>query len=139
MWYVCKYNYVRVCLCNYVGIITSMYCLQTISIVYEIPSWENFGGGKIGKFGKLWAIFQNFPCQYSQIHQKFYLTCICTDCSLFTKLFHTVCQNFIPAIIFPCTVYIIYTYSFLINCNKFQVVHDVTVLLLSIDRSECQQ
>ena len=41
-----------------------------------------FGTGKIGKFGKLWGIHQNFP---SQIHQNVFS--ICTDCSLFAKFF----------------------------------------------------
>ena len=31
---------------------------------------ENFGGEKIGKFGESWAVHQNFPHQYSQIHRK---------------------------------------------------------------------
>ena len=50
-----------------------LYCTNTYHISH---TWENFGRGKIGKFGELYQIF---PHQYSQIHRK----CICTDCSLF--------------------------------------------------------
>ena len=68
-------------------------------------TWEIW---KIGEFGELWAVCRNSPCQCTEN-----VFGICTDCSLFAKIFLTKCfylyssPNFFPAKYFPCMVLVV--------------------------------
>ena len=71
-------------------------------------TWDNFCWGKIGKFDESWVIHQKFSSPISTDTPKMYFG-ICTDCSLFTKLFLTNSfylyglPKFSPTKYFPCT------------------------------------
>ena len=86
-------------------------CMNTLPYLDCYHTWKKLDEGKIGKFGKSWAIWKKFPHQYSQIHQNVFG--VCTDFSLFAKFF--LANSFYlyglpkisPAKVFACTVYLL--------------------------------
>ena len=47
-----------------------LYCEGNIEGNIRYHTWKNFGGGKIGEFGKSLTICQTFIHQYLQIYSK---------------------------------------------------------------------